>query len=127
MTEVHDGVNIQPGNEVEFVVVQNQRNGKYSACSVRKITYVKSFLIKKKTVFCVCLYLLLCIYPLKVQAHCLRHTCQLSGCLSRTVDFVSFLVNEREEGVVALYLAIGPLKTCSALKPTYNKWQSILG
>ncbi|XP_041351705.1 cold shock domain-containing protein E1-like [Gigantopelta aegis] len=38
MTEVHDGVNIQPGNEVEFVVVQNQRNGKYSACSVRKIT-----------------------------------------------------------------------------------------
>jgi len=38
MTEVHDGAEIQPGDEVEFVVVQNQRNGKYSACSLRKIT-----------------------------------------------------------------------------------------
>ncbi|XP_033741037.1 cold shock domain-containing protein E1-like isoform X1 [Pecten maximus] len=38
MTEVHDGVDIQAGDEVEFVVVQNQRNKKYSACSVRKIT-----------------------------------------------------------------------------------------
>ncbi|KAK6169090.1 hypothetical protein SNE40_020210 [Patella caerulea] len=38
MTEVHDGAGITPGNEVEFVVVQNQRNGKYSACSLRKIT-----------------------------------------------------------------------------------------
>jgi len=38
MTEVHDGVEIQPGDEVEFVVVQNQRNSKYSACSLRKIT-----------------------------------------------------------------------------------------
>lgn len=38
MTEVHDGVEVQPGDEVEFVVVQNQRNGKYSACSLRKIT-----------------------------------------------------------------------------------------
>lgn len=38
MTEVHDGVEIQAGDEVEFVVVQNQRNKKYSACSVRKIT-----------------------------------------------------------------------------------------
>ncbi|VDI73536.1 Hypothetical predicted protein [Mytilus galloprovincialis] len=38
MTEVHDGVEIQTGDEVEFVVVQNQRNGKYSACSLRKIT-----------------------------------------------------------------------------------------
>ncbi|XP_013412003.1 cold shock domain-containing protein E1-like [Lingula anatina] len=37
MTEVHDGVELQPGDEVEFVVVQNQRNGKYSACSLRKI------------------------------------------------------------------------------------------
>ena len=40
MTEVHDGVVVQVGDEVEFVVVQNQRNGKYSACSLRKITYV---------------------------------------------------------------------------------------
>lgn len=38
MTEVHDGVEVQAGDEVEFVVVQNQRNGKYSACSLRKIT-----------------------------------------------------------------------------------------
>lgn len=37
MTEVHDGVELQPGDDVEYVVVQNQRNGKYSACSLRKI------------------------------------------------------------------------------------------
>lgn len=37
MTEVHDSADIHTGDEVEFVVVQNQRNGKYSACSVRKI------------------------------------------------------------------------------------------
>uniref|UniRef100_A0A0B7AWL7 Cold shock domain-containing protein E1 n=1 Tax=Arion vulgaris TaxID=1028688 RepID=A0A0B7AWL7_9EUPU len=38
MTEVHDSAVIQPGDEVEFVLVQNQRNGKYSACTLRKIT-----------------------------------------------------------------------------------------
>lgn len=38
MTEVHGGIEVSPGDEVEFVVVQNQRNGKYSACSLRKIT-----------------------------------------------------------------------------------------
>jgi cold shock CspA family protein len=38
MTEVHGGIEVGPGDEVEFVVVQNQRNGKYSACSLRKIT-----------------------------------------------------------------------------------------
>lgn len=38
MTEVHDGAEIGVGDEVEFVVVQNQRNGKYSACSLRKIS-----------------------------------------------------------------------------------------
>jgi len=37
MTEVHDGVELQPGDSVEFVVVQNQRNGKYSAVSLRKV------------------------------------------------------------------------------------------
>ena len=37
MTEVHDNVELQPGDEVEFVVVQNQRNGKYSAVSLRKL------------------------------------------------------------------------------------------
>lgn len=40
MTEVHDGIELQPGDEVEFVVVKNQRNGKFSACSLRKIWYV---------------------------------------------------------------------------------------
>lgn len=40
MTEVHDSVEVQPGDEVEFVIVQNQLNKKYSACSLRKITYV---------------------------------------------------------------------------------------
>lgn len=38
ISEVHDSAVIQPGDEVEFVLVQNQRNGKYSACSLRKIT-----------------------------------------------------------------------------------------
>lgn len=38
MTEVHDSAQITPGDEVEFVVVQNQRNGKYAACSLRKIS-----------------------------------------------------------------------------------------
>ena len=38
MTEVHDGVELAPGDEVEFVVVQNQRNQKFSAVSLRKIT-----------------------------------------------------------------------------------------
>lgn len=37
MTEVHDGIELHAGDEVEFVVVRNQRNGKYSACSLRRI------------------------------------------------------------------------------------------
>ena len=38
MTEVHEAqAGLQSGDEVEFVVVQNQRNGKYSACSLRKL------------------------------------------------------------------------------------------
>ena len=37
MTEVHGGAEVTPGDDVEFVVVQNQRNGKFSACSLRKI------------------------------------------------------------------------------------------
>ena len=37
MTEVHDGIELHTGDEVEFVVVRNQRNGKFSACSLRKI------------------------------------------------------------------------------------------
>ena len=37
MTEVHSGLDVSPGDDVEFVIVQNQRNGKYSACSLRKL------------------------------------------------------------------------------------------
>ena len=40
------------------------------------------------------------------------------GCQSRTVSFVSLLVvNVREEGVMALNLPIGPLKSSSGLEP----------
>jgi len=37
MSEVNDNANIADGDEVEFVVIQNQKNKKYSACNVRKI------------------------------------------------------------------------------------------
>lgn len=37
MSEVKEGVNLQPGDQVEFVLVTNQRNGKSSACNVTKI------------------------------------------------------------------------------------------
>ncbi|KAK2146556.1 hypothetical protein LSH36_600g01076 [Paralvinella palmiformis] len=37
MTEVHGDAELHPGDRVQFVVVKNQRNGKYSACSLRKI------------------------------------------------------------------------------------------
>ena len=37
MTEVHDGADLRAGDEVEFVIVQNQRNSKYSAVSLRKL------------------------------------------------------------------------------------------
>ncbi|XP_070535883.1 cold shock domain-containing protein E1-like [Ptychodera flava] len=38
MSEVHEGSELQPGDEVQFVIVQNQRSGKYSACNVRRIS-----------------------------------------------------------------------------------------
>lgn len=39
MSEVRgESSNLNPGDVVEFVIVQNQRNGKYSACSVVKLT-----------------------------------------------------------------------------------------
>ena len=41
MSELHGGGDLSPGDEVEFVVVQNQRNNKFSAVSLRKITYVQ--------------------------------------------------------------------------------------
>ena len=37
MTEVHDGIELTVGDEVEFVIVHNQRNGKYSAVSLRRL------------------------------------------------------------------------------------------
>lgn len=37
MSEVEGELELQPGDEVEFVVVQNQRSRKMSACSLRKI------------------------------------------------------------------------------------------
>ena len=40
MTEVDGGIDLHQGDEVEFVVVKNQRNGKYSACNVRRIRSV---------------------------------------------------------------------------------------
>lgn len=38
MSELEDGINISVGDDVEFVLIQNQRNGKYSAVSLRKLT-----------------------------------------------------------------------------------------
>jgi cold shock CspA family protein len=37
MTEVKDSVSLQPGDQVEFVLVTNQRTGKSSACNVTKV------------------------------------------------------------------------------------------
>lgn len=37
MSEVKDHQHLNPGDEVEFVILQNPRNGKSSACSVVKI------------------------------------------------------------------------------------------
>jgi len=38
MSEVKDGVSLQPGDQVEFVLVTNQRTGKSSACNVTKVS-----------------------------------------------------------------------------------------
>lgn len=38
LSEVVEGVEIAPGHEVEFVIVQNQKNGRYSAVNVRRLT-----------------------------------------------------------------------------------------
>ena len=37
MSEVHDNADLSSGDVVEFVIVHNQRNGKYSATNVRKM------------------------------------------------------------------------------------------
>lgn len=39
VTEVEGGDVLVQGDEVEFVVATNKRNGKHSACCVRKIRY----------------------------------------------------------------------------------------
>lgn len=53
MSEVKgDGI-IQAGDKVEFVVVHHQKTGKYSACSVVKIGYVKiNFFLVLRLVLC---------------------------------------------------------------------------
>lgn len=38
MTEVRDHVTLHPGDQVEFVLVTNQRTGKSSACNVTRLT-----------------------------------------------------------------------------------------
>jgi len=38
MSEVKDGISLQPGDQVEFVLVTNQRTGKSSACNVTKVS-----------------------------------------------------------------------------------------
>jgi hypothetical protein len=40
MSEVKDSVSLQPGDQVEFVLVTNQRTGKSSACNVTKVRCV---------------------------------------------------------------------------------------
>ena len=40
MSEVKDGISLQPGDQVEFVLVTNQRTGKSSACNVNKVRLV---------------------------------------------------------------------------------------
>nr|WFQ96467.1 cold shock domain-containing protein E1 [Trogoderma granarium] len=42
MTEVRDNVNLQVGDQVEFVLVTNQRSGKSSACNVVKVSDVQA-------------------------------------------------------------------------------------
>ena len=71
----------------------------------------------------VCLYLFPCLYPLKIQACCtgIPQLSELSESDSEFIGFVSLLVvKEREEGVVALNLPNGPLKTCSGLDPVLS-------
>ncbi|XP_020615524.1 cold shock domain-containing protein E1-like [Orbicella faveolata] len=41
MSEVEGEVELQPGDEVEFVVVQNQKSRKMSGCSLRRIWSVQ--------------------------------------------------------------------------------------
>ena len=45
------------------------------------------------------------------------HSSYQLGCLSRTMEVALLEVSEREEGVVALHLLIGSLKTHSGLEP----------
>ena len=51
MSEVKDGISLQPGDQVEFVLVTNQRTGKSSACNVTKVR-----LVSLCTRICITLY-----------------------------------------------------------------------
>lgn len=42
MSEVVGGIELQAGDVVEFVIIQNHRTGKASACNVKKIRQVYS-------------------------------------------------------------------------------------
>ena len=50
-SEVENNESLQEGDEVEFVVVTNKRTGKHSACCVRKLRYVISYVFKVKQNF----------------------------------------------------------------------------
>ena len=54
MSEVEGGEVLQVGDEVEFVVVTNQRTRKHSACCVRKLWWV---LLVSLSPVIICLYL----------------------------------------------------------------------
>uniref|UniRef100_T1JCJ5 Cold shock domain-containing protein E1 n=1 Tax=Strigamia maritima TaxID=126957 RepID=T1JCJ5_STRMM len=55
ISEVRDNVNLQPGDQVEFVIVQKQRNGKVSACNVVKVSEIprpERLISRLRTVSC---------------------------------------------------------------------------
>jgi len=55
VSEVRDNVTLQPGDQVEFVIVQKQRNGKVSACNVVKVSEIprpERLISRLRTVSC---------------------------------------------------------------------------
>ncbi|XP_071788144.1 cold shock domain-containing protein E1-like [Asterias amurensis] len=41
MSEVQEGCDLHPGDEVEFVLIQNQQNGRHSAINVRRLSEIQ--------------------------------------------------------------------------------------
>jgi cold shock CspA family protein len=41
MSEVQDGFDLHPGDEVEFVLIQNQQNGRHSAINIRRLSEIQ--------------------------------------------------------------------------------------